>query len=243
MKKTQGTRRINDSSGIGLEEEISWIKGELSASEDIGDTGFPAKSGVFAGHDVLVLATGMGKVQTALALQHQIDIFQPDKIIYSGIAGALNPSYNRGDLIVSVDCVQYDLDLSFFGYDPGRIPGGAPAEIPADPSMRKTAEETAVKGFRVHSGRILTGDRFVASGEMRTGLRDKLSGDAVDMESAAAAFTSFKNGVPWLVIRCISDMADGGQTGGFKKFMKKVSRRTGEFIFRMMENPSFKSTD
>ncbi len=180
--------------------------------------------GLLSGNDVVVGSTGVGKVLAAMTVQGVIDRYHPDALVYAGIAGALNQSYKIGDVVIAADCVQHDFDVTPFGFPIGTIPHEKITDLTADPVLMSYVLRREVEGRNLYTGRILSGDRFVTSaGDPNDALREGLKGDAVDMESAAAALVAHVNGVPFVAVRVISDMADGVVPDNFKAFIRETS--------------------
>jgi 5'-methylthioadenosine/S-adenosylhomocysteine nucleosidase len=180
--------------------------------------------GRLAGNDVVAGCTGVGKALAAMTTQGLIDRYHPDVLIYTGIAGGLNQSYKIGDVVVAQECVQHDFDATTFGFSIGTIPNEKIAELPGTRELIDYVLNWNAGTRTLHVGRILSGDRFVTSARApEDTLWEELKGDAVDMESAAAALVAGLNGVPFAAVRFISDMADGVVPGGFKAFLKETS--------------------
>ncbi len=173
----------------------------------------------------------MGKVLAAMTLQGVIDNHRPDAVVFLGIAGALNQTYEIGDVIIGADCVQHDFDATRFGFLRGEIPYEKIVELASDKALVDFALRWKGADQMLHIGRILSGDRFVSTaGEFPDAyLRDELRGDAVDMESAAAGLVAHLNGIPFLLVRIISDKADGLLPADFKSFMKDSSDLLRDF--------------
>ena len=154
----------------------------------------------------------------------------------TGIAGALNPSYHRGDVIVGKDCLQHDMDASLFGFRRGQIPYTDYRVVPSDKTLFNTA--MSCRRLNPKAGRILTGDQFITgSGDPTYSyLIDDLKGDAVEMEGAAAGLTALVNGLPFLLVRVISDKADGKAKGSYLKFLKSASEKSFELVEHILDN-------
>ncbi len=180
--------------------------------------------GAFAGKEIVAAKTGIGKSLSAIVTQAVIERFKPDAVVYIGIAGSLNPEYDIGDVVVARDCIQHDIDLISQGFKLGEIPFEGIREIPCDPGLVEAALRWRGEGVRVHSGRILTGDRFVVDQAHSAVLRDVLEGDAVEMEGASAGLAALMNDIPFLLVRVISDKSDGELPGDFKGFVRDASK-------------------
>lgn len=215
------------------------VETELLA-EQLGDAaartvqGVTIQRGSSAGQPVLLATCGIGKVNaahiTALLLAEGAT-----RVIFTGVAGALDPQLRPGDIVISRDCLQHDVDVSALGYDPGVIPG---EDVPfkADPYLRRTALEAAqgaVEGS-VLEGRVLSGDVFVASAAAAHDLHSRFGGTCVEMEGAAVAQVCVKAGVPFVIVRSISDHADGGASPDFREFTQAAARNSHAVVTGML---------
>jgi 5'-methylthioadenosine/S-adenosylhomocysteine nucleosidase len=188
------------------------------------------------GHEIVAVQTGVGKVLSAIVTQHLIDAFSPSAVIMSGVAGALNPGLEKGDILIGTDSIQHDMDATRFGFKRGQIPYTNYHIIPSDRMLLEIAR--SYKKENLKEGRILTGDQFF-TGRLDprfSYLSEELEGDAVEMEGAAAGLTAMVNGVPFLLIRVISDMADGSEKGHYLDFIKSASSRSFDLIEHILLN-------
>ena len=194
--------------------------------------------GRIAGESVLVAKSGVGKVYSALIAQHLIDRYQADRVIFTGVAGALNPDYAIGDLVVARDCLQYDMDASALGFARGEVPYTALRELACDPEMLRLASTVPTESEGGHVGRILTGEHFVtpAGGGEYAFLREELLGDAVEMEGAAVAMVATVNELPFLIVRTVSDRADAETGKRFAEVLSLAARHARTLVRHVLEN-------
>lgn len=180
------------------------------------------------GKDAVLVKSGIGKVYSALVSQHLIDAFSPSALIFTGVAGALNPAYEIGDVVVSRDCIQHDVDGRALGFSRGNLLYTDLKVFSADPALAAAALSATADGHKIHSGRILTGDQFMTRDEINHHryLMDELHGDAVEMEGGAMAQVCAVNGIPYVVVRTISDRADGDAVHDFNRFLPVVARNS-----------------
>ncbi|MFW5685513.1 MAG: 5'-methylthioadenosine/adenosylhomocysteine nucleosidase [Spirochaetota bacterium] len=171
--------------------------------------GFPIAHGSIAGAQVVVSRTGVGKTLSAMISQYLIDRFSPERIIFTGVAGALRDRLEIGDTLVARDSMQHDMDVTALGFEIGRIPYSAHRIYPCDERLVEIASRIDPPHGTRHVGRVLTGDQFVANAGHRERLAAELDGDAVEMEGASVGLVAAVNGVPYLLIRTISDQSDG----------------------------------
>lgn len=196
--------------------------------------------GRIGGVEIIAGRTGVGKSLAAMTVQGVIDRNRPTALVFAGIAGALNQSYDIGDVVIARDCIQHDFDATRFGFRPGEIPNEHVIELACDSKLFQHALRWEPAGRAVRAGRILSGDRFVSLGVGSPDqfLVNELGGDAVDMESAAAALIAHLNGIPFLLMRIISDKADGVLPRRFRRFLKESSRLILEFARYIVSLPA-----
>ena len=185
----------------------------------------------------LILSTsGVGKVSAAMTTQYLINKFEPEIILFTGIAGALNSTYEIGNIIIANTCIQYDIDASELGFSPGTIPYTDYKTFSSDHKLLDLAKKIKTKNA-IHFGTILTGDQFI-SHKKRINyqhLFDYFKGDAIEMEGAALAHVCTHNNLPFLVIRTISDKADETAPKDFNAFLKIASRNNFVFIEELLK--------
>jgi len=199
-------------------------------------------SGSFYGREIVVVKSGVGKVNAACCTQALIDLYEPRAIFCTGVAGALQKDLDFGDTVISKDVVQYDVDASTFGHEPGEIPNLAIKAF-------KASEELAERALKVHKslfsdkkavlGRVLTGDQFVSSRDKARLLAETFEGDCVEMEGAAVGHVCYLNNIPFLVIRSISDKADGEAIKDYKSFVDEVAKKSYKLLSEMIKNEIF----
>lgn len=179
---------------------------------------------------VLVAQCGIGKVNAA-ALTQMLLHQGVTQIIFTGVAGGLAPSLNVGDIVVSTDCVQHDVDASNFGYAPGQIPSEDLA-WQADETLQDLALSAAqtLDDINIISGRILSGDQFIQDPQKVAWLRETFNGACAEMEGAAVAQVCHKWDVPFVIIRSISDTGDDDATVDFQTFMPLAAERAARVV-------------
>ncbi len=181
------------------------------------------------------LISGVGKVYAATALAYGIEKARPDRIIAIGVAGALNPDYRIGDIVISQEFIQYDMDLTAVGYSAGQLPGRTELTMRADGDLIGLAEKAGKQNpeNRIHTGLMLTGDRFV-SADWGLKLRREFMGDTVDMESAAWSQVAEIYKLPFLALRSISDQADHAAPVDIEKFGPMAMEKLSYFVRDML---------
>ncbi|NPD31349.1 5'-methylthioadenosine/adenosylhomocysteine nucleosidase [Eggerthellaceae bacterium zg-1084] len=192
--------------------------------------------------DVVVVRSGIGKVNAAMCAQVLVSVFGVSHVINTGIAGSLDARIDIGDLVVSVDAVQHDMDATNFGYEPGVVP-----QMPigsffrADEGLRARALAAAracVPAVGVFEGRVLSGDCFVADEEVKHCLVEGFQGLCCEMEGAAIAHACALNRVPFVVVRAISDKADGSASMDYPVFEEQAARHCALVVRHMVEHLS-----
>ncbi|MDO4264964.1 MAG: 5'-methylthioadenosine/adenosylhomocysteine nucleosidase [Eubacteriales bacterium] len=194
-----------------MEDEVAGIRAALSDTEAKEYAGRTVIEGTYQGARAVIVQAGIGKVNAALCTQMIIDRYAPSAIINTGIAGSLNSSIAIGDLVLSTDAVEHDVDATTFGDPAGQVPNMDVFSFTADEGLRALAKEAAaavLPDVGCHEGRVLTGDQFISSQEKKDWLVNTFAGDCCEMEGGAIAQVCHVNKVPFLIIRAISDSAD-----------------------------------
>ena len=206
-----------------LAEELEAFRGAHELTAVAAEGPFEAFRFPHGGTEVTLVRCGVGKVSAAMVAQYAVDHFRPDCLMVTGIAGGLG-RFALGDVVVSRDCVQHDLDVTALGHPLGQVPLTEHRFLSADPRLVELALATPVPGQRVVSGRILTGDQFVTAADAAQQQRLRsLHGDAVEMEGAAVALVATVNRIPFVVIRSVSDHADGTAPVDFRAWLRRAA--------------------
>lgn len=186
--------------------------------------------------EVVVVKSGIGKVYAAMVCQKLIDLFNPVAILFTGVAGALNPTYAIGDVVVSHDCLQHDVDGRAFGFERGQLLLSPHKIFTADATLKSSALKAEIPGHTIREGRILTGDQFLTRADLETHryLIDEMHGDAVEMEGAAVAQVCTLNALPWVLIRTISDKADGSAAVDFEAMLPTVASNSYAVVRKIL---------
>ena len=209
---------------VALQEELDAFHGarDLASVPEPGPA--PAFRFRYGAAEVTLLRGGVGKASAAMVAQYAIDRFAPGYLIMTGIAGGLRSWLALGDVVVSRDCVQHDLDVTALGIPLGQVPFTEHRFLAADPRLVELALATPVPGQRVVAGRILTGDQFITAADAaRMERLHSLDGDAVEMEGAAVAFVASVNRIPFVIIRSVSDHADAAAPADFRVWLRRAA--------------------
>ena len=189
----------------------------------------------YKGKELVIAYSKIGKVFSSLTASTLLEKFSCDKLLFSGVAGAINPALKIGDLIIADKLCQHDLDISIFGHDFGFVPEGAKF-VETDKALRDIAKEVAKKNeLSLIEGTIATGDQFVASNDRKEFISKNFSADALEMEGASVAVVCDALNVPFFVLRAISDTANDDAEMDFDAFMVSSAKISAAFILDMVE--------
>ena len=189
----------------------------------------------FNSHDIVIAYSKIGKVFAALTATTMIEKFGVEKLLFSGVAGAINPNLKIGDLIVAKGLCQHDLDITAFGHPYGYVPEGEVC-IMADESLLELSKSVAKElDIDLKEGIIATGDQFVASETRKNWIGETFKADALEMEGASVAVVCDALKVPFFVLRAISDSADMDAGFDFDEFLKSSAKVSAEFVMKMVE--------
>ena len=208
-----------------MEEEVAVLKKEMELEEIITVASMEFCKGLLCGKDVVVVRSGIGKVNAAVCTQILIDRFGADVIINTGVAGSLDAKIDIGDMVVSTDLVEHDMDTTAFGDPLGQVPRMDTFSFPADVELVKKAvlaNEEANPDIKTFTGRIVSGDQFVSSPDVKDKLVENFGAKCTEMEGAAIAHVAYLNKVSCVIIRAISDKADNSASMDYPSFEKKA---------------------
>lgn len=194
--------------------------------------------GKLSGKDVVIVRSGIGKVNMAACAQKLIDTYKVDFLINTGVAGSLDADIDIGDIVLSTDCIQHDIDATKFGYDFGVIPQMDCSVFRADEKAIELALNVCRKintDISVHTGRVLSGDIFVADRKVKERLVSLFAGRCTEMEGAAMAQVAYINNIRFLVIRAISDKADDSAGMDYNEFEKGAIKHLTGLVMGLVE--------
>ena len=204
--------------------EIEELRGKLTDPVDEECSGIRFTRGSLAGKDVVLAVCGIGKVFAAICAQTMILKYAPELLVNTGVAGGLDSDLHIGDIVVATALVQHDMDTTPLGDPPGLISGINVVEFPADKASRALmVEQVKSMGLGCKEGLIASGDQFVAGGEKKEFIRSTFGASACEMEGASIAHTAYVNGVPFAVIRAISDGANDDSSMDYPTFVKMAA--------------------
>lgn len=218
-----------------MEEEVSLLKEEMEIKETVEYATMTFCKGVLCGKDVVIVRSGIGKVNAAACTQILVDKFNVDVLVNTGVAGSLDATIDIGDVVISTDLVEHDMDTSVFGDPLGQVPRMDTFSFPADPVLVEkavAANQEANPDIRTFTGRIVSGDQFVSSKEVKEKLVNVFQGRCTEMEGAAISHAAYLNKVSCVIIRAISDKADNSAEMDYPTFEKLAIERS----VRLMKN-------
>jgi len=215
-----------------LDDEAELLIASLSSAKKEEKGSLLFVSGTYFDKEVIVARCGVGKVFAAMCAEAMILLYRPDAIINSGVAGSLSETLGVGDLCISADLVQHDFDTTAFGDPKGYIGGGIDRVfLPADENLKNglfaAAEEIGVKAV---SGRVASGDVFVASRAAKRALGKEFQADVCEMEGASMAQVAAANGVPFCAVRSVSDSLTDDSAVEFSAFVKQAAEVSSRLI-------------
>ena len=218
-----------------MPEEIEPILkkvGSYTQTEYASNTYYEA---TYKGVELVIAYSKIGKVFSTLTASTMIEHFGCEKLLFSGVAGGINPTLKIGDLIVATKLSQHDLDITAFGHPMGYVPGGS-VFIEADKELIALSKEVAKElGKDVQEGIIATGDQFVHQESIKEGIVKNFNADALEMEGGSVAVVCNALNVPFFVLRAISDTADTDASFSFDEFMKSSAIISAEFVMKMVD--------
>ena len=191
--------------------------------------------GKLEGLDVVVVQCGVGKVNAAMCAQILCSCYGVTHIVNTGIAGSLCAELDIGDFVVSQDAMYHDFDCVHFGYPVGKVPGMDVVAFPADEMLIRYAREAAESVHPGHSrmGRVASGDLFVAEKAAKERIIERTNAICTEMEGAAIAQTAYRNRVPFVILRAISDKADDSAEMDYPTFEAQAAHRCAQVTQRM----------
>lgn len=215
-----------------MREEVERLEASLKAPVPSSAGPFTWLDGRLEGHRVLLAECGIGKVNAAALTQALLGA-GATRLVFTGVAGAVHPDLNVGDVVVGSEAVQHDVDVTGLGYQPGEVPGSGKV-WQADPQLVAAAHAAAAElDVKVMVGRVASGDLFVADAEATARLREKFGALCTEMEGAAVAQVCHRWGVPFVIVRSISDSADHSANVDFRAFTQ-IAAATADKVVRGM---------
>ena len=220
-----------------MEEEIKNILEDMNVIKTTNALGLDFYLGSLSNssNSIVLVRSGIGKVNAALCAQVLIDLFAVDAVINVGVAGAIDKNIKIGDIVISKDAIQHDFDTSALGDEPGYISRMDTSVFVADERLVDIAKEVVEEiGFPVYEGRIASGDQFVSDPSVKDRIARLFNPMCCEMEGAAIAHACYLNKVPFVIIRAISDNAEEGSDVNYERFFRESAVTAGRIIKNMI---------
>ena len=220
-----------------MEVEVKELREMMENPQAQTVAGMTFYQGTIKGKEVVVVRSGIGKVNAGICSQILVDRYQVEGIINTGIAGSLRNEINIGDIVLATVAVQHDVDATGFGYPLGEIPQMGIKEFPADEKLRALAEECSKKAnpdIQVFCGRVASGDQWICNKEKKNWIQNNFDAYCTEMEGAAIAQAAYLNNIPYLVVRAISDKADDSANMDYSEFEAKAVKNSVRLMAAMI---------
>ncbi|HBA49030.1 MAG TPA: 5'-methylthioadenosine/adenosylhomocysteine nucleosidase [Lachnospiraceae bacterium] len=224
-----------------MEPEVEELKKEMDVTAIKRRAGMDFHDGTLGGTPVVIVRCGIGKVNAALCVQILADEFKVSHVINTGVAGSLNPRLDIGDILISRDAIHHDMDVRVFGYKLGEVPQMGFREFQADEKLMALAKEACERvnpDIHVMYGRVVSGDQFISSKEVKEHLISEFQGDCAEMEGASIAHGAYLNNIPFVIIRAISDKADDSAEMDYPTFETAAARHSAALVKEMIKGLS-----
>ena len=220
-----------------MEEEVRILREKLEQKRTETVAGCEFTIGDLSGHEVILLKSGIGKVNAAMSTTILLERYRPEKVINTGSAGGFHHTLNVGDVVISTEVRHHDVDVTVFNYEYGQVPG-MPAAFQADDALVALAERCMRSNddVQVVKGTIATGDSFMNDPQRVDFVRSKFNDlYAVEMEAAAVAQVCYQYSVPFVIIRALSDIAGKESNISFDQFLDQAALHSTNFIINMLQ--------
>ena len=221
--------------------EVANLKEAMKKEREVVRAGMRFCEGTIGGTEVVVVQCGIGKVNAGLCVQILCDLFDVTHLINTGVAGSLDEEINVGDVVVSIDAMYHDMDVTGLGYVPGQVPQMDVLSFAADPMLREAAVKAcreAAPEIGVFEGRVVSGDQFICDRAKKNEIKKIFGGLCTEMEGAAIAQAAYVNGVPFVIVRAISDKADESVIVAYDVFEAQAARHCTSIIEHMVKSLS-----
>lgn len=222
-----------------MDLEIATLREKMNVSATKTVASMDFFEGTLNDTSVVIVKCGIGKVNAGMCVQILHDLFDATHIINTGVAGSLRAEINIGDIVVSTDALQHDMDVTPLGYERGQIPGIPVKAFEADKMLANAAEASCKKvntDIQVFSGRVVSGDQFISSKDVKDFLIANFDGSCTEMEGAAIAQAAYLNALPFVIIRAISDKADDSAEMDYPTFEHGAALHSANLVYEMLGN-------
>lgn len=222
-----------------MDEEVSKLKEHMTDVKVNTKACMDFYVGKLNGKDVVIVRSGIGKVNAAVCSQILADDYHVTGLINTGIAGSLKAEINIGDIVLSHDVMHHDMDTTAFGYPLGQVPRMDVLSFEADKQFIELAQASCKKvnpDINTFVGRVVSGDQFISSKEKKEWIHDNFDGFCTEMEGAAIAQTAYLNHIPFLIIRAISDKADDSAEMDYPTFEAQAIEHSVKLMMEMVSS-------
>lgn len=218
-----------------MDEEIELLKQKMTDIQEIEIANSYFYQGYLEGKKIVLLLSGIGKVNAAMSSTILHERFQPEKIINTGSAGGFAENLDVGDVVVSTEVLHHDVDATAFNYVYGQVPG-MPASYTASSELVKLASKVVLEsGIQAEKGIIATGDSFMQREDQIAVVRERFPEMlALEMEAAAIAQVCYQYKTPFVIIRALSDIAGKESSVSFDVFLEKAAKNAADVIIKIV---------
>jgi len=189
----------------------------------------------YKGQELVIAYSKIGCAFSTLTASILLEHFKCEKLLFSGVAGAINDKLNIGDLIYATKLAKHDLDITVFGHPHGFVPEGKVFIYPDSDLIDISKDVASSKSIDIKGGVIATGDQFIHSSEKKEWIKETFNADAIEMEGYSVALVCDALKVPFFILRAISDSANSDASFDFDEFLEKSAKVSAEFILDMVE--------
>lgn len=219
-----------------MDVEVETLRSRMEGAKLETVSGMQFAQGRLAGCDAVVAVAGVGKVSAAMCAQTLILRYQPDVVINTGVAGGIGPDLKVLDVVLATAVVQHDMDTSPLGDPVGYISGLGCVEMPCDAALCAALADAAARaGIEVRRGLVASGDQFIASAEQIARIRAHFDAQAAEMEGGAIGQVCTANGVPFAVLRAISDGGNEEAKMSYPQFVQRASERSVRILMEYLQ--------
>lgn len=221
-----------------MELEVETLKNKMTINRRVSKASMEFLEGSLNHTDVVIVRSGIGKVNAGICAQILCDLFEVTHIINTGIAGSLRAEIDIGDIVISSDAIQHDMDVRIFGYPLGEVPQIGCLAFPADKHLAEVAQASCASvnpDIHAYSGRVVSGDQFISDPSVKAGIIKEFDASCTEMEGAAIAQAAYLNQVPFVILRAISDKADHSAEMDYPAFEKAAAIHSARLVEDMLD--------
>jgi len=222
-----------------MDSEAAHVLSLMTIEKEEKISGMVFREGTLYGKHIVLVRCGIGKVNAAACAQTLCTVFKIDQLVNIGVAGTVRRGIKQGDIVISTDAIQHDYDITPLGLKPGEIGNMHIAAFKASKDLialaKKAANASHLNDIAICEGRIASGDQFIAGGPRMDAIKETFDPYAVEMEGAAIAHIAYLNEIPFVIIRSISDKADGEASLSYEEFLPIAAKNAGLLMENMIK--------